>query len=499
MNSNTASIPRPRPRSGSSAAPPAAFARAARVVARTADLIGHMVGHVERLVADVTRDSSEVAVEAQAFYADAALRATRVAGTVRAAPRMTRLVTEVLRLVALYKLRGPSEALHQESARRLHDLCVELRGGVLKLGQLASCRVDLLPPAYIEALSRLQDRVPALPAEIMRARVEAELGRPIDELFARFDDEALAAASIAQVHTAQLEDGTEVVVKIQLPGIEEIIEADLGAMRFLVAALGDLLPRTDLPTILDELGRSVRGELDFLAEAEHTEAVRASFAGTADVVVPRVHRALSTRRVLVLERLHGRSLSAFLDDASAADRDRVLETLVKAYCAQILAHGRFQADAHPGNFLVLPPRTTGGAPILGLLDFGAVALVTPAARRAYAQLAGAILTRDAHRMAELFTQIGFATQDGDPNSLERFAELMMAAFREGVDMASLDPRAQLEQALKLAHENPVVRLPQEFVLIGRVFASLGGLLVRYQPKVSLFGAIAPYVAQAMAA
>jgi predicted unusual protein kinase regulating ubiquinone biosynthesis (AarF/ABC1/UbiB family) len=101
-------------------------------------------------------------------------------------------------------------------------------------------------------------------------------------------------------------------------------------------------------------------------------------------------------------------------------------------------------------------------------------------------------------MASLFAQIGFVTLDGDPVALEKFAELMLAGFRDGADLSTIDPRAQLEAALAMAHANPVVRLPQEFVLIGRVFASLGGLLVRYQPKVSLFSVILPYVTRAMA-
>jgi predicted unusual protein kinase regulating ubiquinone biosynthesis (AarF/ABC1/UbiB family) len=470
------------------------FLRATAVIAHSVALVGHVVANVERLVSDVTRDTATVATSATALYTDAALRATAALSTMRTAPRVARLVTEVLRLVALYKLRGPSEELHADGARRLHDLCVELRGGVLKLGQLASCRVDLLPPAYIEALSRLQDRVPPLPAATIRARIEAELGAPVDQLFARFDDEAIAAASIAQVHGAQLHDGTEVVVKVQLPGVEDDLAADLAALRFLCHALGDALPRTDLPTILAELGRSVTGELDFLAEADATEAVRADFATDPDVVVPRVHRALSTRRVLVLERLEGGSLAGFLaaDDTSAAARDRVLELIVRTYAQQILTHGRFQADAHPGNFFVLP------GPRLGLLDFGALATITDAQRVAYARLAFAILQKDTARMAELFATIGFATLDGDPAALERFAELLMAAFRDGAELGDIDPRAQLEAALQVAHQNPVVRLPQEFVLIGRVFASLGGLLVRHQPKISLFATIAPYVARAAA-
>jgi ubiquinone biosynthesis protein len=474
---------------------PNPFVRATQVLARSVALVGHVLGNVERLVDDVTRDSAELASSATALYAESALRAAAALATMRTAPRVARLVSEVLRLVALYKLRGPSEELHADGARRMHDLCIELRGGVLKLGQLASCRVDLLPPAYIEALSRLQDRVPPLPAAVIRARIEAELGAPIDQLFARFDDEAIAAASIAQVHGARLHDGSEVVVKVQLPGVEDDLAADLAALRFLCAALGDALPRTDLATILAELARSVTGELDFLAEADATTGVRADFAADRDVVVPRVHHELCTRRVLVLERLSGGSLATFLADAGtpAAERDRVLELLVRSYAAQILAHGRFQADAHPGNFLVLP------GPRLGLLDFGALATLAPAQRVAYAQLAFAILQKDSARMAQLFATIGFATLDGDPGSLDRFAELLLAAFRDGAELGDIDPRAQLETALRVAHENPVVRLPQEFVLIGRVFASLGGLLVRHQPKISLFATITPFVKHAASA
>jgi ubiquinone biosynthesis protein len=483
----------------------ASIRRATRVVTRSVGLVAHVVGHVDRLVADVTRDSAQVATEAQALARDVTQTASRLGVTVRAMPRVTRVVSEAARLIALYKLRGPSDALHEQSARRAHELCVELRGGVLKIGQLVSCRVDLLPEPWIEWLARLQDRVPAVDTALIRARIEEELGRPIDELFASFDDTPLAAASIAQVHAARLHDGREVVVKVQVPGIEDVVEADLVSLRLVAGMLGDLLPFGDLPTVLDELARAVRAELDYGAEADAMRAARLSFAAEASHVggrvrVPEPVAELSSRRVLVMERLYGQSLTSFLDEceqrgeAGTADRDRVLETLVAAYAAQILAHGRFQADAHPGNFLVLPSEK---GPILGLLDFGCVQTLSPAMRRAYAGVVGAVLKRDAAELATRLGEMGFATKSGDDTALRAFAEMMLGALRDGADLSAIDPKAQLDEALRLARENPVVHVPQEFVLIGRVFASLGGMILRYKPRLSLFAALAPSLAVAL--
>jgi ubiquinone biosynthesis protein len=298
--------------------------RAARAVDGALGLVGNLLGHVDRLVVDVTRDSRAVATESERLYRAATAKSSSIRDTIRATPRFARILTEAVRIIAGYRIhRARADiagtaatadalaALHVRSAQRIYELCIELRGGVLKLGQFASARVDLLPTAYIDELSKLQDRVPALPFEAIRARVEAELGAPLEELFASFDEAPIAAASLAQVHGAVLPDGTRVAVKVQLPGIEDVIEVDMAALTAIAALLRDVLPGTDLDTITRELSRSVRAELDFSVEADHCEGFRARFAGDASIVVPQVFRALSTPRVLTLQRLDGERLNRF--------------------------------------------------------------------------------------------------------------------------------------------------------------------------------------------
>lgn len=478
---------------------------AAQTVSDALHLVAHMVGHAQKLVDDVTRDSVAVARESQDLYRSVTAQAGAVRDAIRGTPRFARIVMEAAKLIASYKIykartetAGPNpealERLHRKNAERMYELCVELRGGVLKLGQFVSARVDLLPDAYIDALGRLQDQVPAIPTCEIKARVEHELGRPIDELFASFDDEPMAAASLAQVHGAVLHDGTQVAVKVQLPGIEEIIEIDMAALRGIASVLKDALPAGDLETIATELSRSIRGELDFEAEGHHVEAFRARFADSSKIVIPRVYGELTTPRVLTLERVNGARLIDWLDAAEPGERADLLGTMVSSFCVQVLDHGIFHADPHPGNFLVLP------GPRLCILDFGSVQVFEPERQRGYADLTAAILANDSHKTAALLCKLGFATRDGDELALAKFADAFLEAFREtagSFDTQNIDPKAELERALRLAREHPIASVPQDFVQLGRVFATLGGLIMHYKPSINLFAIIAPHLAKAM--
>jgi len=493
--------------------------RVVDVVGASATLVGNVLVNSERLVADVVGDSAAVARESEALYAAAAEGASAVRDAVRATPRFSRVVSELLRLVAAYRVHelkaralSPEAAeralqqLHERSAERLYELCIELRGGVLKVGQFASSRMDLLPEPYVVSLARLQDSVPAIPLEPIAERVEQELGASLDQLFERFDPEPLAAASLAQVHVALPRGETDLVaVKVQVPQIEQTVEIDLAALKVMAGVVQDMIaPHLDLRTVATELERSVVKELDYGREARVAAQLAQDFAGNPGVVVPRVFEALSSQRVLTMGLVEGQRLVKYLDARvqgdTAADRgglDRLFETLIRTTCAQVLEHGLFQADPHPGNYLVVEGDAQD-APVLALLDFGAFTRFPAELRRDYAALAAAILARDHDQVTTRLRELGFSTRDGSEETLLRFSEMLMDTFRPDptVSLADLDPREMFEEALALARANPV-QVPGHFVLLGRVFAALAGLLLRFRPRINLFMLLAPYLAPVM--
>ncbi|MFN7954252.1 MAG: AarF/UbiB family protein [bacterium] len=487
------------------------IALGARLVGASSALAANVLSNVDRLVTDALGDTSAVAADAQSLYTLLARRSVGLRAAWRASPRFARIVGDVLKIAAAYRVHALKaewltpeararslERLHEREAERFYRLCTELRGGLLKLGQFASSRVDLLPEPWVERLAGLQDRVPPIPFEAIAATIESELGGPPDALFRAFEREPIAAASLAQVHGAELADGTRVVVKVQVPGVARDVDTDLAAFKVLAPLLGELFPQLDLVSIADEIDRAIREELDFSDEAERAAAFAARFAEHPTVRVPRVHPQLTARRVLTLERVDGERLVPYLEACETrgaegeADRDRLFATLIGSFCTQVLEHGAFHADPHPGNFLVLP------GPRLAIFDFGCVVTYPPELRRAYAALAGAVLGGSGEQVAALLDQLGFRSRGDDPQALAKMADMFLDVFRAkgGLDLATLDPEAEMRRMLELVQANPIAHVPQHFVMLGRVFASLGGLVFRFRPKVDFFGLIAPALAAA---
>ncbi|MBT9554453.1 MAG: AarF/ABC1/UbiB kinase family protein [Myxococcales bacterium] len=474
----------------------------------TGKLIGHALGNVERLVIDVARDSLAVAKDAEALYESAVHNAQAVRATARATPRLTAILREAATIAASYRLHrtraeivGPESAavslreLHSRSAERVYELCVRLRGPILKLAQLASCRPDLLPPEWVTVLSRLQDQVPAVPVDELRVRIEAELGAPLTALFASFDETPLATASLAQVHAATLLDGTRVAVKVQLPGIEELVEMDLLAIRTLLPLL-DGLPIGDVRTTVDELARSITGELDFAGEARNLARFAASIPAAARVRVPSVVTRLSTERVLVLELIEGQKLTTFLDDpAQRAHRDALLGRLVESVCHQLLVGGVVHGDLHPGNLLV--ELAEDGAPTLVFLDFGVVLELDVDRRRALAQLGIALVQDDVAQMTRSFDALGFRTASGAPDTLITIGRQIMAPLRSGWSWDGFDAGRQVQEMLGAFRNDDVVAIPPEMVLLGRAFASVAGLLAHHRPAIDVGPAVLAALGQAL--
>jgi predicted unusual protein kinase regulating ubiquinone biosynthesis (AarF/ABC1/UbiB family) len=369
---------------------------------------------------------------------------------------------------------------HLESAHAIYEAAVELRGLVLKGCQFVGSRADVLPPEYVEVLSRLQDRVPPRPFAVVRDIVESELCLQLEDVFEFFAPEPVASASLAQVHEAHLVGGERVAVKVQYPEIDELVHSDLSNLRALFRAVGIVERDFDLMPLIQELGTYVPRELDFVCEAHNAETVARFFKGRDDIYVPRIHWEYTCRRVLVMEFIEGIKISDTTAlRAAGIDQNALMRTLVEAYCEQIFEYGFFHADPHPGNLLVQPSTADrpGGARLV-FVDFGLAKELPPDFHRGVIAMATAMLQNRVEAMAEALLDLGFETRDASPRSLHEIARALIETARRLQHHSSLNPEIVSragEELTRLVRENPIVRVPSHVVLLGRVIALLSGL------------------------
>jgi len=360
------------------------------------------------------------------------------------------------------------ERVHKAGARDIYDTAVRLRGGFLKFGQFVSARPDLLPAAYVDELSKLQDRVPAAPASVMTAVVAQDVG-PVADLFVEFD-EAASAASLAQVHRAVRGDGRTVAVKVQYPKVASIVPREAGDTRRIMSLAGRVVQGLDLSTIGAVLERIILSELDYDNEAANIERFADNFASEPTIEVPRVHRDLSHGRVLVMDWIEGENLARALAAADKQLAEEAARILVDSYLKQILVDGFLHADPHPGNFLLQP------GPRLGVVDFGACAELSEPTRLAMRALYAAGVRNDLRGAVEALDALGFKTRSGSLEALVQWASLF--AFE--------DTDENLEAAwgkLMAAHRaDPLVRIPEELIMVGRVLIVQTGLIARIRPS-----------------
>jgi len=392
--------------------------------------------------------------------------------------------------------------LHAANAERFTETSVEQGGAFLKVGQMLSTRPDLLPRAWITQLSRLQDGAPPFAfAEVERV-IREELGGTPHEIFASFDPEPIAAASIGQVHRATTKDGIEVAVKVQRPNVARLIEIDMELLTFTLEGLKSMLPPSDYGTIATEIRDTLRRELDYRLEAQAMTRMGALLEGTEKVRLPRPIEALSTGRVLTSTFEAGRKINLVLDELAAPGGDRaaladVLGRLVEVYVRQILVFGFFQADPHPGNFLVAPDGT------LVLLDFGCARELSPAMREGFRDLVMASFAEDKASMEAIFTRLGFVTRSGKPDSLHVFADALLGQLKRGVAGGQDSVWRSREQTfggaaemLDAAHDDPIITIPPEFVMIARVMGMISGTMDHYRPDIDWFTRVLRHVAAA---
>jgi ubiquinone biosynthesis protein len=416
--------------------------------------------------------------------------------------RALRVHALMLRLVAAYRAEAfvaqflPDAAgdalldfLNERGADDVRESVLALRGGLLKLAQLLSTRPDLLPEPYARALTPLQDRVPPHGYAEIAATLARELGDRL-HLIESIDEEPVAAASIAQVHRARLASGREVAVKVQYRHAGRLLRADLAAFTRGAWLMDQAFPPSRQAPLAEEIATHVLREVDFAAEARAAVRMRAAFANDAvpGVRVPEVLPELSTERVLTMEYVAGERLLDVLERLRASGDDEpiahLMTRLVQAYTHQIVRCGFFQADPHPGNFLVEPDGT------LALIDFGCCKELSAERRSAFLNLGSAVMLGHQPSIEHWLHEAGFTA--ATPAAEERLAHLVSRAARQAA--SGRPPRnGTREDAFAEFVANLGIHPPTDIALLGRVFLALGGLLRAYAPRLDLPAIVAPIV------
>jgi len=376
-------------------------------------------------------------------------------------------------------------------AERVRMAIEELGPTFIKLGQVLSTRPDLVPPSLAAELTRLQQEVPPFAFEKVRAIVEEELGRPLDSIFERFDQQSIAAASIGQVHRARLRGGDEVVVKVQRPDIQAVIEVDLEILLHLAMLVEKHVEdwRIYRPSrIVEEFSRVLERELDFTTEATHLERFAREFLDDDTIYVPKVYRPFTTRRVLTLEYI---DVIPVTDPAAlrAAGLDpRVLAARgAELTLKQIFAHGFFHADPHPGNVFALPGN------VVCMLDFGMMGRLDRRSREVFADLLYAVAGRDS--AAATTALLRLTTHDDDVDPDVRRLEADVAEF---IDLNITPALGDLSFGKLLVDLLDLVRrhrltIPPDLVMMMKAGATAERLVARLDPELDIFAAARPYV------
>ena len=391
------------------------------------------------------------------------------------------------------------EKLHVRNAERVKRAILKLNGLFIKIGQMLSILSNFLPETFQKPLEELQDKIPARPYAEVRERIIQELGKAPEELFTRFDQAPLAAASIGQAHRAQLKDGTEVVVKVQHMGIESTARIDLEIIRRLIQVSAWFYNVKGMDYVYTQVKLMIEEELDFVKEAAAMVKIRVNLQAEPGLSIPEVHPQYSATRVMTSTWYDGVKISNLEQiDAWGLDRRALASTLLRAYSKMVLKDGFYHADPHPGNILVQSNGT------VVLLDFGATGQLSPALREGIPKMIESAVKNDTQGIIEAVRLMGFLAEGREA---EQIAEKMIGAMRnflqnevklDGLNFKDIqvnpfnNSMVDLIQEIGISGIAGTVLVPKDWVLLNRALTLLLGLCNSLDPSLNPLEVVRPY-------
>lgn len=388
------------------------------------------------------------------------------------------------------KQRGIVVKNDRRRAVQLRELLTKLGPAYIKIGQALSTRPDLVPPIYLEELTKLQDQLPSFPNEIAYQFIEEELGSRPEEIYAELSAEPIAAASLGQVYKGKLKTGEEVAIKVQRPDLRERITIDLYILRKLAGWVQKNVKRvrSDLVGILDELGDRIFEEMDYIHEGENAERFFELYGHIPDIYVPKIYWEYTNRRVLTMEWINGIKLTQTREIKELGiDARYLIEVGVQCSLRQLLEHGFFHADPHPGNLLA----TFDGK--LAYLDFGMMSEIKPPQRYGLIEAIVHVVNRDFDLLAQDYVKLEFLSQETDLTPIvPAFAKVFANA--QGASVAELNIKSITDDLSALMYEYPF-RVPPYYALIIRSLVTLEGIAIYIDPNFKVLSEAYPYVSK----
>jgi predicted unusual protein kinase regulating ubiquinone biosynthesis (AarF/ABC1/UbiB family) len=405
-----------------------------------------------------------------------------------------RALDRIVRAVRYAVFRGADASVSKEArlarqAAWLKRSLVGLGPTFIKIGQALATRGDLLPLPYVKELTTLQDQVPPFPDAEAFARVEAELGGPVAELYAEIDPGPVAAASLGQVYRARLHTGEEVAVKVQRPRLPEIVSRDIFLLRRLVAWVNRRYPEAsenaDWEGMLEEFAGTIAEEMDYAAEARNAERFRRNFRGWRAVHVPQIHWAHTTPRVLTMEFIRGTKVTDIESlRARRISPVKVNRLLIQTYLKQLLEDGFFHADPHPGNLLVMDDGR------LAFFDFGMTGRITP---RLQAQMIDAffhVVEKDVKGLAQDLIDLDFLKPNVSPETVRPVVEALFTHYLN-LKLGEVNFKELTYDLAEVIYDYPF-RLPSNFTYVMRALMTLEGIGIATDPGFNFFETARPY-------